>query len=50
MHVLLPCSYYDALEKALKEEFGDDLDISPIADSGTTGNFEVVLEGEVRSL
>ena len=31
----------------MKEEFGDDLDISPIADSGTTGNFEVVLEGEL---
>ena len=33
--------------RALKEEFGDDLEMSAIADPGTTGNFEVVLEGEL---
>ena len=40
--------YFVALEKQLVEEFGEDLEISSTADPGTTGNFEVTLDGKVR--
>ena len=35
--------------KALQDEFGDDVEVKPIADPGTTGNFEVTVDGTVRS-
>jgi len=29
----------------LQDEFGDDIAVTPIADAGTTGNFEVTVDG-----
>ena len=43
-----PHRYFVALEKQLVEEFGEDLEITSTADPGTTGNFEVTLDGKVR--
>jgi hypothetical protein len=32
----------------VQDEFGDDIAVTPIADAGTTGNFEVTVDGTVR--
>eukprot|EP01043_Picozoa_sp_COSAG02_P006195 COSAG02_NODE_174_length_31243_cov_76.084543_17_plen_54_part_00 len=32
----------------LQEEFGEDIVVTPLADAGTTGNFEVTVDGTVR--